>query len=121
MKFINCTPHTLHIYRELTDENGKPTGETEIASTLDPSGVLPRVSEKSIYCWTHNETGIDAYRSEYGGVVGLPDKEDGIYLIVSAMVRNALPDRSDLCSPGRLLRDPDGKPIGSIGVYINKQ
>ena len=121
MEFRNLTPHTLNIYRALVNTDGAETGETILTLSLSPSGVLPRVSERTIYCFTHLSTGIDTYRTEYGMVENLPDKEDDVFLIVSAMVRLALPERSDLCSPGKLLRDDKGNPIGCVGVYINKQ
>lgn len=45
--------------------------------------------------------------------------EEGIYLLVSAMVREALPLRKDLVSPGQLLRDDDGNVIGCLGLVGN--
>lgn len=121
MKFINLTQHTVDIYKEIVDADGKPTGETVLAQSITPSGTVARCEEKAMYCWTHAPTGIDAYRVEYGNVSGLPDAERGVWLIVSAMVRGALPDRPDLCSPGKLLRDGNGKPVGCIGLCINQQ
>lgn len=120
MQFKNLTPHALNIYKEVVGKDGKPTGETVLAQTLSPSGTVARCEEKSVYCWSHTTTGIDMYRISYGDVA-LPDYEDGVFLVVSFMVRQALPERSDLCSPGRLLRNSEGQPIGCVGLYLNKQ
>ena len=63
--------------------------------------------------------GIDLYRPIFGEVTGLPDYEEGVYLLVSAMVREALPLRSDLVSPGQLLRNDKGEVIGYLGLVGN--
>lgn len=63
--------------------------------------------------------GVDLYRTVFGEVTGLPDHEEGVYLLVSTMVREALPLRSDLVSPGQLLRDDDGNVIGCLGLVEN--
>lgn len=63
--------------------------------------------------------GVDMYRTVFGEVTGLPAYEEGVYLLVSAMVREALPLRSDLVSPGQLLRDDDGNVIGCLGLVGN--
>lgn len=38
------------------------------------------------------------------------------WLLVSAIVRTARPQRPDLVSPGELVRGPDGQPVGCKGV-----
>lgn len=63
--------------------------------------------------------GIDLYRPVFGKVAGLPEYSEGTYLLVSAMVREALPLRHDLVSPGQLLRDDDGNVIGCLGLVGN--
>lgn len=63
--------------------------------------------------------GVNLYRTVFGPVTGLPDYEEGVYLLVSTMVREALPLRHDLVSPGQLLRDDDGNVIGCLGLVGN--
>lgn len=63
--------------------------------------------------------GVDMYRTVFGEVTGLPDYEEGVYLLVSTIVREALPLRSDLVSPGQLLRDDNGNVIGCLGLVGN--
>jgi hypothetical protein len=121
MKYTNLTPHTINVFRAVVGGEGGTTGEHVQVQAIAPSGQVARVAQSNTYCWTDTTTGIDMYRAEYGAVTGLPEHEEGVMLIVSGMVREAASDRSDVCSPGDLLRDDAGKPIGCIGLFINKQ
>lgn len=50
-------------------------------------------------------------------IIGLPDPEEGVVLIVAKAVADAAPrHRGDLMSPGRLIRDEDGTVIGCDGL-----
>ena len=50
-------------------------------------------------------------------IVGLPEPEEDVILIVAKAVSDAAPaGRGDLMSPGRLLRDEDGTVIGCDGL-----
>lgn len=49
-------------------------------------------------------------------IVGLPEPEEGVVLIVSKAVADAAPARGDLMSPGRLIRDEDGRVVGCDGL-----
>lgn len=50
-------------------------------------------------------------------IIGLPEAEEGVVLIVAKAVADAAPaSRGDLMSPGRLLRDSDGRVIGCDGL-----
>lgn len=63
--------------------------------------------------------GVDIYENVYGEVTGLPEFEEGVYYVVSAMVRQALPHRKDLLSPGQLIRSKAGQPVGCLGLVRN--
>ena len=63
--------------------------------------------------------GIDIYEVVYGEVTGLPEFKEGVYYVVSAMVRQALPERKDLLSPGQLIRNEEGQPVGCLGLVRN--
>lgn len=78
MKFINCTPHAICL------NNG---------TVYQPSGILPRVSQVI----SKFDDNLIATQS-FGDVQGLPDVQDGVILIVSAMVLSAS-DRKDLVAP----------------------
>ena len=48
----------------------------------------------------------------------LCDEMDGVILIVSTLVKNASPDRKDLVSPGELIRNEAGQPVGCKGFCV---
>lgn len=55
-------------------------------------------------------------RPVLGEVTGLPPAEDGVILIVSALVAEASSNRGDVFSPGELIRSPEGAVIGAKGL-----
>lgn len=107
----NLTPHEVKIYKL----NGTVP---DLDVVIKASKIIARVSCEYIKV-DKKVDGIDLYRPVFGEVTGLPDYEEGTYLLVSAMVREALPLRQDLVSPGQLLRDNDGNVIGYLGLVGN--
>ena len=106
-KIVNLTPHVINVV--------SPEGET--LGTFAPSGAVARLA-------TTNEPagsvgGVPLTRTVFGEPIGLPTQEDGTILIVSGLVRGALPGRSDLASPGWLVRDDAGRVVGCEGLIIN--
>lgn len=101
--FKNFTSHTINVHN----------GDKELVATFESAGVA-RCSQENTQRGSID--GIELYDVQYGEVSGLPDPQDDTYYIVSFMVKNALPARSDLLSPGELLRDAQGRPIGCIGL-----
>nr|DAW83518.1 MAG TPA: hypothetical protein [Caudoviricetes sp.] len=107
----NLTPHEVCIY--------KLNGVTpDLDLVIEAGEEVARVSCEYIKV-DKKVDGIDLYRPVFGEVTGLPEYSEGVYLLVSAMVREALPLRSDLVSPGQLLRDDDGNVIGCLGLVVN--
>lgn len=110
MIFRNLTPHPLNV---------KTAGGDYI--TLPPA---PDWAARVVYDTSPPEqTRIDGHEvmvSVAGPVreiIGLPDPDDNIVLIVSKAVADAAPpNRGDLMSPGRLIRDEDGNVIGCDGL-----
>lgn len=107
MNFVNLTPHDVSI--------SMPDGSSKL---LPKSGKEARCDEVSelVGEWE----GIPLYVTAYGEVIGLPQVEEGTVFIVSFMVRAALPHRSDLASPGKLVRDDKGQIIGCKGLVVNR-
>ena len=101
MKLENYTPHTINI-------NGV---------RVPSYGIYARCEEITQYVFEID--GIQFVKKTYGKVAGLPDKEDGVMYIVSMMVRQALPNRNDLASPGDIIRDEYGQIIGCLNLVIN--
>lgn len=96
---INLTAHTI----------------TEITTgvSIPPSGRVARV--KASTRKVAEFVGYPIFESTFGDVEGLPEPQEGIMYIVSALCMNACSTRTDLLSPGNLLRDEHGKPAGCIG------
>lgn len=99
MRFVNLTPHTI---------NNALNGEA-----IHPSGVVARCAT------TEKEVLPGFFSQEFGQVSDLPKPQQGVLLIVSALVRNAVPDRGDVVSPGALVRDESGQPVGCKGFAVN--
>ena len=105
VKFVNLTPHDITVV----------DGETRV--TLPKSGQVARVAVSQVE--VGRAEGIALYQTRKGEVQGIPAQEEGTIYVVSLLVREALPARTDLASPGELIRDADGKPIGCRGLAIN--
>ena len=103
MEFLNLTPHTLNVHTD----NGNEV-------VIEPSGDVARVDvEYNLNCHIGE---IPIYVAEYGDVKGLPKWRPGIFYVVSSLVKSAVPDREDVLSPGELIRDENGRPIGCRGL-----
>jgi len=107
MNFINLTPHT----------NSVCNASGEVVLALPASGAVARVASSSVS--RESGLGFDFNSVSYGEVSGLPDAAEGVMLVVSAMVRSALPGRKDLASPGELVRNSEGQPVGCKGLNLN--
>ena len=58
---------------------------------------------------------IDGFRTTktiFGEPESLPDKKEGVFYIVSQLVKNALPERDDLLVPAEVVRDETGRILG---------
>ena len=105
--FVNLTPHRITVVRD----------DKSIALDLPPSGDVARINVD--YYVDAVVDGIPIYRADVGDPVDVPDPVDGQTLVVSGMVRSAMPQRGDLVSPGQLVRDDDGNPVGCRGFIAN--
>jgi hypothetical protein len=101
---INLTPHTLNLP----------------GMTIASSGVA-RCATVSVSAGSVEDMGVvvPLYRTTYGEVVGLPGPVEGTLYVVSALVRSAVPNRTDVASPGELVRDSSGVVIGCSGLVVN--
>jgi len=102
---INLTPHSI----TLVGENG----------TLDvpPSGHLARlaVTRTALDPVTIDGVSLPVNRPTMGEITGLPDPQSGVILVVSALVAEAA-RRADVMSPGELIRNEAGQPVGARGL-----
>lgn len=90
-KLVNLTPHNIVVFNEKTEEE----------VTIQPSGIVARVSTKNVPYDEVYGYGITIYRQEFGEIEGLPEPEDGTVYIVSTIVRQAAKEqgRQDVISP----------------------
>jgi len=113
-KLINLTPHPVTIRRE------------GVAVTIPPSGEVARVEETRVPIGTLEVEGLEVplNRRAFGKPTGLPEPEEGVYLIVASLVAQAclpsfrMPGRSDLLSPDLLVRDEEGRIVGCEGFAV---
>lgn len=86
--------------------------------------VLPQ--EGMARCEEHHvETGVvspdlpmPTTEIRYGDVTGLPEPEEGVFLIVSQLVVQALPERHDVGFPAGLVRNEVGDIVGFSMVGV---
>ena len=100
INYINLTPHVIN--------------EATSGLSFMPEPVPARVSVQyeEVYSGV-----IPLYKTVYGEVVGLPPQIENTKYIVSLLVCQAS-KRNDLVSPGELIRDDYGNPIGCKGFIV---
>lgn len=107
--YINmCGKHAVKVFNTETDD---------LVLEVPFSGAQARRAETSEMVGEDN--GLQMFRTVYGEVEGLPEAQDDVVIIVSMAVRQALPDRKDLASPGSLRKDESGMPTGCYGLNFN--
>lgn len=107
MRLINLTPHDITIVQE-----GKPS------ITIPASGQVARVAEtiKPVGLIDTPEGEVVLRHHYYGEIEGLPEPQPDTMFIVSLLVAQAAPYRTDVVSPSGLVRDTQGCPIGCEGL-----
>ena len=114
-KIRNFTPHPLNIFDE--------TGTTKLLTI--PSEGVARVTQtnKNLDPIQVGDVTIPIAETRFGAVEGLPEPEPGVILVVSRIVRSALPSRDDLIvpdsGPNGAVRDENGRIIGVKGFLAN--
>lgn len=111
----NVTPHDV----TLVNENG------ETIRVFPREGVTIRLQSQTV---TVGEIdGVRLTNTVYGKPVlvnaegiesPMPEVEDGVYYIVSAMAKAAMPDRKDLLVPAEQKRDAAGRIIGAMSLGV---
>ena len=101
MLLKNFTPHNVVIVID------------ELEKIVIPSDGIARVTETKTAAPSIDVDGVavETFVSAFGEVENLPPQEEGIMLIVSALVASAA-KRDDLLVPGELVRDDGGNIVG---------
>jgi len=114
-KVINMTPHEIIVEAELVDYYGETA---TYVKRYPASGEVVRMETKSKTVST-----VDGFSVVKNIVVGsnLPEPKEGVYLLVSAMVLAAFPDRKDLLAPntGAAKRNDKGHIVSVPGFISN--
>ena len=97
----NYTPHTALTYRP---EGGEVVVLPQLGSA--------RCAEEYLPAGKFHDGDLPLTLMRYGEVTGLPDPQPGTVFVVSQLVVNALPERTDLAFPAVLVRDGEGTIIG---------
>jgi len=107
--FENLTPHIVRIFGQEGDEP---------VLTIPPSGEVARCSVESEQ--VGEKGGVSLFATTFGQVEGLPAPQPDTVYIVSMLVRSAVSERTDVASPGELIRDDEGRPMGCRGLNVNR-
>jgi|LakMenE01Jun11ns_1017448.scaffolds.fasta_scaffold9535796_2 hypothetical protein len=109
VSIVNLTPHDITVISE-----GKSLVFPKVLKTA-------RVSSKTEFLTNFDtpEMSIPLTQVVFGELEGLPEPIEGVFFIVSRIVREAAKDRTDLLVPQGLIRDENGQPIGCESLSVN--
>ena len=102
MKLKNFTPHNVVIV--INDSTKIVIPSDGIARVTETKTTAPSIDVDGVI--------IETFISAFGEVENLPPQEEGVMLIVSALVASAAKGRDDLLVPGELVRDDGGNIVG---------
>jgi len=92
---INMTPHPVNIVDGITI----PASGQQIRLAVITQPGVPI-------------DGVPTSTTVFGAPVGLPDYQEGVFYIVSQLVKSACPGRNDLLVPADVVRDNKGQIVG---------
>jgi hypothetical protein len=106
MLVVNLTPHPITLAQ----------GDRTV--TVPPCGTVARVATTEVEVGHVDVDGLDipVLNLQFGQVEDLPAPREGVLYLVSALVGQACPDRTDVVSPGRLIRDDQGRVVAAAAL-----
>lgn len=116
MNIINLTGHPIKII-ELGDKD-HPHFIKGLITTIEPSEVVAKLGQftKSLAPIEFNGIKIPVTQNYQGKVFFVPEPKPNTIYLVSKPVAMALPERDDLYVVNGLVRDRDGKVLGSRSI-----
>ena len=102
MRLINLTPHAIVIAGH---------------ESIEPSGFIARVNTQ--LCNVGSVNGIPLMTSRNLGLSNVPEPQPDTMYIAASMVRAQLPDRKDLVSPSKIIRNQHGGVVGCAALEVN--
>jgi len=104
MKFINLTPHPIQIWD--SDKN------VIVYQATKPSARCTEEFEEIGIIEDENDNWIRIGELSYNQVYNLPEPQENTFYIVSVLVAQSCPDRTDLLVPYDLVRNENGSITG---------
>jgi hypothetical protein len=103
---INMTPHPVTIL----------DADNNVIHVFPKGNTMIRLSVSTVEAGSVGN--VKLTKTVFGEPVGLPDFREGIFYIVSQLVKNACSDRTDLLVPAEVVRDANGNILGckSLGI-----
>lgn len=95
----NFTPHPITICNNAG----------EVIRVIQPEGL---VRLKAVTVPAGEIDGVPVTKTEFGTPEGMPEFQEGVFIVVSQLVKTALPARSDLLVPAEVVRDEKGNIVG---------
>lgn len=115
---LNLTPHPIRLYSPATPDRIHELDDlnTGLIAIIEPEETPVRVATTEvslgvIFAW-HDGQNIPTVLIEYGTVEDLPERRNGVQLIVSPAVAVATRGRSDLLVPYSEVRNTTGTVVG---------
>ena len=107
MTILNLTPHVINVLVGSEMVNIQPRTKKE----GDKEVIFPaRLSVKTVAAEPIGN--IPTSVTVFGEPQDLPNEKEGTFLIVSQLIKNALPNRKDLLVPAEVIRDEKGNIVG---------
>lgn len=106
-RIVNLTPHAINLPDRVIEPSGKII---RVSSTVEYVGELDGIR---ITRTTYGKPGIEN-GSDWSGE--LPEQQDGVFYIVSALAAAACPDRTDFLIPNETRRNEKGQIIGCCSL-----
>ena len=98
MNIRNLTPHAVNMPNQTIPSEGS----VRLSEDQETIGQLP--------------DGTPLLKTSYGAGDSLPPSQEGTIFIVSRMVVDAFPERTDLFAPANVVRDEDGRITGCLAL-----
>lgn len=109
-RLVNLTRHPV----KLVDASGN-------SLTIAPNAEVARVQieREHLTTLTVSNCQIPVFRSRWGRTKHLPEPSEGVLFIVSSIVADASPERTDLVVPDAPIYAENGEIVGMRGLRIN--
>jgi hypothetical protein len=96
-----------------------------IETTVDAGEIYYGGEIIKLYGTTYGEVELitvsnDKDMMQIGEALPFPDPQEGVYYAVSFMVRDRMPHRRDVISPGKLIRFDNGQIAGAKGFSVTQ-